>query len=1127
MVNNNNNNNANNNNNNNKIQMQELLSKIQKVSNNEEFESLYEQIFELLDESKHKTHERHFKESFVEKLVDLYLQSFSDRVFKILVGISTPLDECLFNILMKKITVQCIVEKRFAVFILISNIVHRSPSWLPSIINMPLLNCFFNILKNDREIVILAISALILVELLAALPCLMAQCLEDIFVCFSRLSTFLYKGMSSFQHAASNKNGSTDRKNLSFLNLNSIVYRVFIRLYAIYPCNFLEYLKTTYGMGCSKENSAVFRQIIQPMLNKIRFHPFLITASKDRECDKTRWFYKEPHDILEECGQYSIDPIESSSYFVEDVSQFYEFPSKQDDDDDDDDEITGNHHHHQQQEAFYPIDQSNAIFSELSEAINNNEREQNLSSLSSLKHSTHLVITNKTDSDNLESAQEAIDMSQKIVSSSTFIDGEHQQLPSSMNSEKKNLVKPVAISANAAKASLNSMQKKNINKKQPCFSPFEPIKEIGNVAAAAAVQTNNLKQNDLMTSSSKQTSPIDNHLFNSTQRNHYNLIDHHSAENDDVDIEIISYNLENGNSTKLPISNTKNQTQTKSNNRNEFTSFDDDDKCTPSNDDDNGKNQIHDCIAIGKLNDELIANVKSSFKQLNTRIRYQSNCQAETGRYDDDDDFGYSKSCPMLYFENVDDSFEIIKDGPNIKDKQNVIQYSNTSQETRRKYSLEKSQRVNLILDDPNAGLKQTSTSVANKTCKSVDFTKETKSLSSAKNVNFNRLLHESKRHLFLSSSSSIDFQTPAKLEFSSPHELLDRTLSTLSEFYLKDSSTANEPSHLSADDPHEDSNQTSRRDSILNTNSSASSSVEHIPSLNYLNSNPNEEDMRKILAIMYAQLVFERHQRNMHVIRNRRLYKKSKECIQLEEQFKSMQAQVKSLMKEIELMKSNSERNSLKFEKERRLYDNEIGKLQQTLNKYKNDYEELLNEKTSLELHYRLEIDGLNKNFRSKEVELNRFLCNFDKNVDLMKLEQENLELKNRMFLLGEFCGKIRSAYSHMKSAPEINDKFIYEALRFENEDLQKRNTDLGSQLKFFMEKCQTLENQIKQIEPMHKKKIAAEELEFIRECLKVKENENDVLKTLVVNYEAHIKKLNGEMIALKLSPDNNVISK
>ncbi|OTF77373.1 hypothetical protein BLA29_003155 [Euroglyphus maynei] len=507
---------VNNNPNNNKIQMQELLSKIQKVSN-DKFDSLCEQIFEILGESKHKTHERHFKESFIEQLVDLYLQTFSDRVFKILVGISSPLDECLFNILMKKINVQCVVEKRFAVLILISNVVHHSPSWLPNIINMPLLNCFFNILKNDQEIVILAISALILVELIAALPCLMTQCLEDIFVCFSRLSTFLYKGMNL--HA--DKKGSTDLKNLSFLNLNSIVYRVFIRLYAMYPCNFLEYLKTTYGLGCDKENNAVFRKIIQPMLNKIRFHPFLITASKDRECDKTRWFYKEPHDILEECGQYSIDPIESS-HFVEDISQLYEFLSNEED------KLCD-----EQEQQFYSMDSSNAIFSQLSKAIN--ESEQNVSSLCSLKHQHNNSVTNnKTPSDrvdskfaNLESAQEAINMSQKIISSSTFIDG--KQLSSATNSDK-NLVKPVAISANS-KASLESVQKKNISKKQPCFSPFKPIKEIGNMA-----QTDTLK-NDV-------TSPIDNH----NQRN-CNSVDHshviNNNDNEDVDIEIISYNLEN------------------------------------------------------------------------------------------------------------------------------------------------------------------------------------------------------------------------------------------------------------------------------------------------------------------------------------------------------------------------------------------------------------------------------------------------------------------------------------------------------------------------------------------------------------------------------------------------------
>lgn len=34
------------------------------------------------------------------------------------------------------------------------------------------------------------------------------------------------------------------------------------------------------------------------------------------------------------------------------------------------------------------------------------------------------------------------------------------------------------------------------------------------------------------------------------------------------------------------------------------------------------------------------------------------------------------------------------------------------------------------------------------------------------------------------------------------------------------------------------------------------------------------------------------------------------------------------------------------------------------------------------------------------------------------------------------------------------------------------------------------------------------------------VKDDQIDVLKTLIVNYESHIKKLNGEMIALKLTP-------
>nr|XP_027195920.1 putative uncharacterized protein DDB_G0282133 [Dermatophagoides pteronyssinus] len=1103
--------------NNSNIQMQELLSKIQIVPN-DQFESLYEQIFELLDESKHKTHERHFKENFIEKLVDLYLQTFSDRVFRILVGISSPLDECLFNILMKKINVQYNVEKRFAVFILISNVVHRSPSWLPNIINTPLLNCFFNILKNDQEIVILAISALILVELIAALPCLMTQCLDDIFVCFSRLSSFLYKGMNQ-PNEEDDKKDLNQRKNLSYLNLNSIVYRVFIRLYAMYPCNFLDYLKTNYGLGCNKENNAIFRKIIQPMLNKIRFHPFLITSSKNRECDKTRWFYKEPHDILEECCQYSIDPFESSYFVDDDLSQLYEFLTNEDGDNADGD--GGGEICNRSDPPLYSTTiSSNSIFSELNKTINENE--QNLPSLCSRKYHMMMMTTDgKTNVDridNLESAQEAINMSQKQINSSSFIVMDDKQ---KSENNGKNLVKPVAIAANSKTSLLeNSIQKRNISKKQSCFSPFKPIKEIGNIGT----------KNDMITSLSKTetASPIDNHLFNSNQLRNCNSVDHSQAinnnnDNEDVDIEIISYNLENEND-KLSMNNRKNPA-------NDISVIDKEEA-------DKNDHQCQDSMMMKKLNDELVENVKSSFKHLNTRIRYQSNCQDETNDVGYDNDFGFSistllamkkfsKSCPILYFENVDDNSsinELHKDNnQNVKEQQN-----NEHCKERRKCSMEKSNnRINLILENPNLHSNRSSTSTTvNKTCKSVDFTKEIRSLlfahcDSSKNIHLNRLLHESKRHLLFqsSSSTSIDFQTttttPTKFEFSSPHELLDRTLSTLSEFYLKDLNER--PTELNVDT--EDS-MINRRDSIPNNTNSNTNSIEHIPSLNYLNSNPNEEDMKKILAIMYAQLVFERHQRNLHVIRNRRLYKKSKESIQLEGQFKSMKAQNDSLLKEIELINKIAKNNSLKFEKERQLFSVGMKKLQENLNKYRKNYEELLNEKINLEQHYRLEIDGLNKNFRHKEVELNKFLCSFDKNIDLMKLEQENLELKNRMFLFGEYCGKIKDAYCHLKSMPDLNDKFINESLKFENEDLQKQNSDLGVQLKFYMEKCQTLENQIKQNETKQKEKISSNELDYVRECLKVKDDQIDVLKTLIVNYESHIKKLNGEMIALKLTP-------
>lgn len=796
------------------------------------------------------------------------------------------------------------------------------------------------------------------------------------------------------------KKNIDDQKNLCFLNLNSSVYRVFVRLYAMYPCNFLNYLKKIYGLNCNSENKAVFHQIIEPMLSKIRFHPLLITATKDKECDKSRWFYKEPHDILDECGQYSIDPKESLC-FDDNFSKFYDFLINNEDS-----MIEDNLYRNTFSED------SNAIFSQLFREMNEKEKACQISPLSEITNSKK---SQDSKIINLDPAQEALMLSKDVT-------GKIQHSNDEITT--KNLVKPVAISANAEITHI-PMQKKTINnKKQLCFSPFKPIKELDN----------NVTGNCVQEYPTINFSPVGNQVFenqsNNTVADQFNV----NNENEEVDMEIISYNLEN----KL----VKNDIQTKED-KNDFTLIKENeirnanDEFKANIDEDNvnvdkDKDKIENDLTISE---ELINKVKTSFKQVNKRIRYQSNCLPETGH--DDSDFytnglsislsklnSFSKSCPMLYFKNDDDTFEIIKEN----ESTNIDPNDNNKKEAKKRILKEcpTAKSSNLILENPNAELKHNTNTGVNKTCKSVDFSKEIKyqlfSNDNPRNIYF-KLLMDPRRHLF-QSSTSIDSQ---KFEISSPHDLLDRTLLTLSDVYLKDLNERQAE--------HDESNQTSRRDSVLNTNSSASS-IEHIPSLNYLNSNSSEEDMRKILAIMYAQLVFERHQRDLHMVRNRRLYKKFKECIQLEEKYQTLQEQMKYKIKENDHLRNLLKKYALQMDNERTMFMNENVKLEENVLKLKTNYELLQNEKLEQELHYKQEIAGLNKNFRTKELELNKYLCDF-KNVDIGKLERENQELKHQIFLFGEFCGKISDVYSQSKCIPEINDKLIFESLKTENEGI------------------------------------------------------------------------------------------
>lgn len=54
----------------------------------------------------------------------------------------------------------------------------------------------------------------------------------------------------------------------------------------MYPCNFISYLKQQY---IQRDQLATFSHTIRPMLDSVRMHPFLVTASKDTEISATRY----------------------------------------------------------------------------------------------------------------------------------------------------------------------------------------------------------------------------------------------------------------------------------------------------------------------------------------------------------------------------------------------------------------------------------------------------------------------------------------------------------------------------------------------------------------------------------------------------------------------------------------------------------------------------------------------------------------------------------------------------------------------------------------------------------------------------------------------------------------------
>ncbi|XP_035383113.1 TSC complex subunit 1b isoform X2 [Electrophorus electricus] len=226
-------------------------------------------------------------------LVDYFLETESTPVTHILCSVREPHDKHLFD----KMN-ECMAKPacRLSTLTLLGHVVRKQPSWIHKIARYPLLLSLLRCLKMDTDAVVLITAVLVLVTLLPMIPQAGKQHLYEVFDIFGRLAAWTLRNPGHVSE-------------VHVIHLHAGVYSLFHRLYGMYPCNFISYLRSHYSM---KENVDTFEEVVKPMLEHVRIHPELVTGTKDHELDPTRWKKFEIHDIVIECAKVSLDPREAS-----------------------------------------------------------------------------------------------------------------------------------------------------------------------------------------------------------------------------------------------------------------------------------------------------------------------------------------------------------------------------------------------------------------------------------------------------------------------------------------------------------------------------------------------------------------------------------------------------------------------------------------------------------------------------------------------------------------------------------------------------------------------------------------------------------------------------------------------
>nr|AAD48503.1 tuberous sclerosis gene product-1 homolog [Drosophila melanogaster] len=228
------------------------------------------------------------KEQWVVKfMLDYFFTTGSQRILEVLVKAQAPHDGYIFDKLD-----DCLKQSQHRVQSLqvFCFIVRHHPTWLYKIEKHRLIKSVFKLMTHEKEIVPLMSALLCIITLLPIIPNSVPNFLNDLFEVFGHLASWKLQ----------NSNKLPDEK---LVHLQLGLQMLFHRLYGMYPCSFIAYLVEFIKRG---NGGGIFQHTIKPLLNTVRVHPMLVTATPETEVNNTRWKEMEPHDVVMECANLSL-----------------------------------------------------------------------------------------------------------------------------------------------------------------------------------------------------------------------------------------------------------------------------------------------------------------------------------------------------------------------------------------------------------------------------------------------------------------------------------------------------------------------------------------------------------------------------------------------------------------------------------------------------------------------------------------------------------------------------------------------------------------------------------------------------------------------------------------------------